>query len=79
MSGKKQKDIESILMMIKDDEFIQRELDNILKAESHNLEFLSIVENKQGQRLRSLLAEKIADYTNEASAGRKNTLKNYIF
>ncbi len=37
VSGKKQKDIESILMMIKDDEFIQRELDNILKAESHNL------------------------------------------
>lgn len=37
VSDKKQKDIESILMMIKDDEFIQRELDNILKAESHNL------------------------------------------
>lgn len=30
-------------MMIKDDSFIQTELDNILKAESHNLEFLSIV------------------------------------
>lgn len=66
-------------MMIKDDEFIQRELDNILKAESHNLEFLSIVENKQGQRLRSLLAEKIAEYTNQTSGGKKNTLRNYIF
>lgn len=66
-------------MMIKDDEFIQRELDNILKAESHNLEFLSIVENKQGQRLRSLLAEKIADFTNQTSSGKKKTLKNTIF
>lgn len=66
-------------MMIKDDSFIQTELDNILKAESHNLEFLSIVETKQTQRLRSLLAEKIAEYTNSPSAQTKSDLKKYIF
>lgn len=66
-------------MMIKDDSFIQTELDNILKAESHNLEFLSIVETKQTQRLRSLLAEKIAEYSHATLPKAKDDLKQYIF
>ena len=43
-------------MGIKDDPFIQNELDNILKKDSHNLEFLNNVELKQGNRLKLLLA-----------------------
>ena len=41
VSEKKLKDISNILMEIPEDKFIQTELDNILKKESHGLEFLS--------------------------------------
>jgi hypothetical protein len=79
VSNKEQKEIETILMNIKDDEFIQNELNSILKKDSHNLEFLSNIELKQGQRLRMLLAEKIAEYTKTNRAKDKQKLKDYIF
>ena len=59
VSNKELKEIETILMGIRDDPFIQNELDSILKKDSHNLEFLNNVELKQGNRLKLLLAEKI--------------------
>jgi len=59
VSQKKQKDIENILMVIKDDDFIKAELDNILKQESHDLNFLGKVEDKQLERLNGILNEKI--------------------
>lgn len=66
-------------MEIKDDAFIQSELDNILKQESHTLEFLLSVENKQAQRLKGILIEKVIEYTNNKNPKEKAALKKYLF
>lgn len=50
-------------MEIQEDKFIQTELDNILKKESHNLDFLSAVEAKQISRLSRLLVDRICAYS----------------
>lgn len=46
-------------MLIKDDDFIKSELDNILKQESHDLNFLGKVEDRQLERLNGILIEKM--------------------
>lgn len=57
-------------MEIREDKFIQTELDNILKKESHNLDFLSAVESKQISRLSRLLVDRICAYSD---LGMENT------
>ena len=80
MSNKELKEIETILMGLKDDDFIQESLNSILKKDSHNLEFLNNVELKQGNRLKILLAEKIMEYTkSKGNAKDKVKMKEYIF
>lgn len=47
MSEKTEKDIEGLLLEIKDNEYIQNELTMILKSSPHDLKFLSRIEKKQ--------------------------------
>jgi len=63
VSAKQLKDIENILMDISDDDYIQTQLDNILKKESHSLDFLNSVEVKQISRLRRLLVTRICKFS----------------
>lgn len=62
VSSKQLKDIENILMDITDDTYIQTQLDNILKSESHDLNFLNAVEVKQITRLRNLLVTRVIQF-----------------
>jgi hypothetical protein len=68
VSAKELKDIEGILMEIADDEYIQTQLDNILKKTSHNLDFLNSVEVKQISRLRRLLVTRICRLASDGPA-----------
>ena len=66
-------------MEIDDDNFIQDQLDRILKETPHTLEFLSNVETKQGLRLRGLLTQRILAYTTEKNPRTIEKLKSDIF
>lgn len=65
-------------MEIQDDKYIQTELDNILKKESHNLDFLNAVEVKQISRLKRLLVNKICEYSSTDSKEEAKKLLDYI-
>lgn len=59
MSGKSLNDIVTNLLEINDEGFIQKELDHVLRKETHTLGFLLKIEEKQIVRLRVALTAKL--------------------